>query len=44
MATKKIQEDNFSASAISNKLEGLFDLQTVDSKIDKLQVLRGELP
>ena len=44
MATKKIQEDSYSPSAISNKLEGLFELQLVDSQIDKLQILRGELP
>ena len=44
MATKKTQEDNYSTTAISNKLEGLFELQAVDSQIDKIQVLRGELP
>ncbi|MBF26041.1 MAG: hypothetical protein CMP49_05985 [Flavobacteriales bacterium] len=45
MATKKIkEEDQFSATAISKKLEGLFELQSVDSQIDKLQILRGELP
>ena len=44
MATTKKIEDNFSSSAISKKLEGLFQLQTVDSQIDKLQILRGELP
>lgn len=44
MATTKKTEDNYSSTAISKKLEGLFDLQTVDSQIDKLQILRGELP
>ena len=44
MATTKKIEDNYSSTAISKKLEGLFDLQTVDSQIDKLQILRGELP
>ena len=44
MATTKKIDDNFSSSAISKKLEGLFELQTVDSQIDKLQILRGELP
>lgn len=44
MATKNTKEDNYSTSAISKKLESLFELQLVDSQIDKLQVLRGELP
>tara|TARA_B100000579_G_C22847808_1_gene865465 strand:+ start:4081 stop:4839 length:759 start_codon:yes stop_codon:yes gene_type:complete len=44
MATKNTKEDNYSTPAISKKLEDLFDLQLVDSQIDKLQVLRGELP
>ena len=44
MATKKNIEDSYSTAAISNKLQGLFDLQIVDSQIDKLQILRGELP
>ena len=44
MATTKKIEDNYSSTAISKKLEGLFSLQNVDSQIDKLQILRGELP
>tara|TARA_B100001250_G_C19784312_1_gene783376 strand:- start:1268 stop:2029 length:762 start_codon:yes stop_codon:yes gene_type:complete len=44
MATKTNIEDSYSTTAISKKLEGLFELQIVDSQIDKLQVLRGELP
>ena len=44
MATKKNIEDSYSTAAISNKLKGLFELQIVDSQIDKLQILRGELP
>tara|TARA_B100001250_G_scaffold414157_1_gene450986 strand:- start:4136 stop:4897 length:762 start_codon:yes stop_codon:yes gene_type:complete len=44
MATKKNIEDSYSTTAISNKLQGLFELQIVDSQIDKLQILRGELP
>ena len=44
MATKHNKEDNYSTTAISKKLEDLFELQLVDSQIDKLQVLRGELP
>lgn len=41
MAVKKTKETN---TTISEKLEGLFELQNVDSRIDKLQILRGELP
>ena len=41
MAVKKTKETN---TTISEKLEGLFELQNVDSGIDKLQILRGELP
>ena len=44
MATKKNKEDNYSTVAISEKLEALYQLQTVDSQIDNLKVLRGELP
>ena len=44
MVTKNTKEDIYSTSAISKKLESLFELQLVDSQIDKLQVLRGELP
>ena len=31
-------------NAISSKLESLYELQNIDSQIDKLQILRGELP
>tara|TARA_B100000530_G_scaffold264790_1_gene177594 strand:+ start:3109 stop:3870 length:762 start_codon:yes stop_codon:yes gene_type:complete len=44
MATKKQIEDSYSTVAISKKLEGLFSLQLIDSQIDKLKILRGELP
>ena len=43
MATTKKLSD-YSSSAISAKLESLFQLQLIDSKIDKLKTLRGELP
>jgi len=29
---------------VEEKLQSLFDLQTIDSKIDAIQILRGELP
>ena len=41
---KKIKDNDYSSAAISIKLEGLYELQNVDSKIDKLKILRGELP
>ena len=44
MATTKKIESDYSSSAISAKLESLFQLQLIDSKIDKLKTLRGELP
>jgi len=44
MCAKKVKEDIHSPAAISDKLEGLFELQNIDSQIDKLQILRGELP
>ena len=37
MATKK-------QSTISDKLDQLYDLQTIHSKLDKFQILKGELP
>ena len=43
MATKTTDND-YSSAAISTKLEGLYELQNVDSQIDKLKILRGELP
>lgn len=44
MAKTNIKESSYSASAISAKLESLYQLQIIDSKIDKLKILRGELP
>mgnify|MGYP003348168122 CR=1 FL=1 len=29
---------------VEEKLKALFDLQTIDSKIDKIRTVRGELP
>ncbi len=43
MATK-IKDNDYSTAAISRKLEDLYELQNVDSQIDKLKILRGELP
>ena len=44
MAKTKTQENNYSPEMISMKLEGLYELQHVDSDIDNIRVLRGELP
>tara|TARA_B100001250_G_scaffold390618_1_gene390757 strand:+ start:1446 stop:2210 length:765 start_codon:yes stop_codon:yes gene_type:complete len=44
MAKTKIKENDYSSEAIGAKLERLYALQNVDSQIDKIRVLRGELP
>lgn len=38
------KEAKKTTNTINDKLEGLFGLQNVDSQIDKLKILRGELP
>src|SRR5690554_4779540 len=38
------KEDTTVQQTVENKLKALFELQDVDSKIDKIQTLRGELP
>ena len=44
MTNTKTKDNNYSPTMISDKLEVLYDLQNVDSQIDKIRVLRGELP
>ena len=44
MSNTTTQEDNYSTEAISVKLESLYTLQNIDSEIDRITVLRGELP
>tara|TARA_B110000444_G_scaffold15144_1_gene13037 strand:- start:160 stop:930 length:771 start_codon:yes stop_codon:yes gene_type:complete len=44
MAKKNDTNNPYSADAISLKLEGLFQLQNIDTSIDNLKILRGELP
>ena len=44
MSEKKTIENTYSSSLVSEKLEGLFNLQKVDSQVDKIKILRGELP
>ena len=44
MPKTKTKENNYSPTMVSDKLEVLYELQNVDSQIDKVRVLRGELP
>jgi len=41
MATKKATATDFS---VEEKLKALFNLQTIDSEIDRIRTIRGELP
>jgi predicted nucleic acid-binding Zn-ribbon protein len=43
MAAKKTTED-IAEMSVEDKLRALFDLQMVDSGIDRIKILRGELP
>lgn len=44
MAKKKTKEANTAEISMEQKLKYLFDLQSVDSEINKIKILRGELP
>ena len=44
MPEKKTKEEAKNTNPINDKLKGLCELQDIDSKIDKLKILRGELP
>jgi len=44
MAKKKTKEANATEITMEQKLKYLFDLQSVDTEINKIKVLRGELP
>ncbi len=44
MATDKIKAAEQTEISIEEKLRALFELQKVDSEIDKIKILRGELP
>ena len=41
MAKKKVAVQEFS---IEDKLKALYQLQSIDSEIDKIRTVRGELP
>ncbi len=42
MAKKKAEE--ITEMSVEEKLQALYELQTVDSSVDKIRILRGELP
>jgi len=44
MPKQKTKDVKSTSTIINNKLEGVFELQNIDSQIDKLKILRGELP
>ncbi len=44
MATEKTKTTELTDISIEEKLRALFELQRVDSEIDKIRILRGELP
>lgn len=44
MSNTTKQTNSSSSSIISDKLEALYELQNIDSQIDKIKILRGELP
>ena len=44
MATEKTKTTEGADISIEEKLRALFELQKVDSEIDKIRILRGELP
>lgn len=44
MATEKTKTTEGTDISIEEKLHALFELQKVDSEIDKIRILRGELP
>lgn len=44
MAEKKTKIEETAEISVEDKLKALFQLQTVDTSIDKIRILRGELP
>ncbi len=44
MVTRPIKTAETSEISIEDKLKALYELQSVDSEIDKIKILRGELP
>ena len=44
MATEKVKTVEVTEISIEEKLKALYELQKVDSDVDKIKILRGELP
>ena len=44
MAEKKSKAEELVEMSVEDKLQALYELQKVDSEIDKIKILRGELP
>lgn len=44
MAVKKSKAEELVEMSVEDKLRALYELQKVDSEIDKIKILRGELP
>lgn len=44
MATKSNEKDSKAELHVEEKLKALYNLQQIDSKIDKIRTIRGELP
>ena len=44
MATEKVKPVEVTEISIEEKLKALYELQKVDSDVDKIKILRGELP
>ena len=40
----KVADKKIDATSVEEKLKALFNLQLVDSQIDKIRTVRGELP
>lgn len=44
MAAEKVKAVEVTEISIEEKLKALYELQKVDSDVDKIKILRGELP
>ena len=44
MAAEKTKTAGKAETSVTDKLQALYDLQKVDSKVDSIKILRGELP
>ncbi len=44
MSKEKTKKQDVAEKSVEDKLKNLYELQTIDSAIDKIKILRGELP